>query len=211
MSNGDPTGSGRSRSRPGCGRGRWTNSSARSTSSGRATPAADARSGPARLADLLRPAGHAERRPWRGDRQQPAPASGAQRGRQRDEGSSRDARRGRAELETGGQRTILFVDELHRFNKAQQDVLLPDVERAWSSLIGATTENPFFAINSPVSEPQPDLHVRAAVARAHQGAPGDALCPTASAGMGDDCRPGRRRTHWNCSPSPRRRPSFTPA
>jgi putative ATPase len=56
----------------------------------------------------------------------------------------------RAELETGGQRTILFIDELHRFNRAQQDVLLPDVEEGRIILIGATTQNPFFAINSPL-------------------------------------------------------------
>jgi putative ATPase len=58
-----------------------------------------------------------------------------------------DARR---ELEAGGVRTILFVDELHRFNRAQQDVLLPDVEEGIVILIGATTQNPFFAINSPL-------------------------------------------------------------
>jgi putative ATPase len=56
----------------------------------------------------------------------------------------------RAELETTGQRTILFVDELHRFNRAQQDVLLPDVEEGRVILIGATTQNPFFAVNSPL-------------------------------------------------------------
>lgn len=56
----------------------------------------------------------------------------------------------RAELESSGQRTILFVDELHRFNRAQQDVLLPDVEEGIVILIGATTQNPFFAINSPL-------------------------------------------------------------
>src|SRR6516225_1527253 len=56
----------------------------------------------------------------------------------------------RRELETGGRRTILFVDELHRFNRAQQDVLLPDVEEGVVTLIGATTQNPFFAINSPL-------------------------------------------------------------
>src|SRR5437762_13185139 len=54
------------------------------------------------------------------------------------------------ELETGGKRTILFLDELHRFNKAQQDVLLPDVEAGTVTLIGATTQNPFFAINAPL-------------------------------------------------------------
>src|SRR5262249_50834122 len=56
----------------------------------------------------------------------------------------------RAELETAGHRTILFVDELHRFNRAQQDVLLPDVEEGRIILIGATTQNPFFAITSPL-------------------------------------------------------------
>ncbi len=56
----------------------------------------------------------------------------------------------RHELEGSGRRTILFVDELHRFNRAQQDVLLPDVEEGIVILIGATTQNPFFAINSPL-------------------------------------------------------------
>jgi putative ATPase len=56
----------------------------------------------------------------------------------------------RVELESGGVRTILFVDELHRFNRAQQDVLLPDVEEGRIILIGATTQNPFFAVNSPL-------------------------------------------------------------
>src|SRR5262245_48001085 len=49
-----------------------------------------------------------------------------------------------------GTRTILFIDEIHRFNKAQQDVLLPDVESGNLRLIGATTHNPFFYINSPL-------------------------------------------------------------
>jgi putative ATPase len=56
----------------------------------------------------------------------------------------------RRELEESGRRTILFVDELHRFNRTQQDVLLPDVEEGRVILIGATTQNPFFAINSPL-------------------------------------------------------------
>ncbi|MFM8363917.1 MAG: replication-associated recombination protein A [Verrucomicrobiota bacterium] len=47
-----------------------------------------------------------------------------------------------------GVRTILFIDEIHRFNKAQQDVLLPEVENGVVRLIGATTQNPFFSINS---------------------------------------------------------------
>jgi putative ATPase len=56
----------------------------------------------------------------------------------------------RERLELSGQRTILFVDELHRFNRAQQDVLLNDVENGTIILLGATTENPFFAVNSPL-------------------------------------------------------------
>ena len=51
-------------------------------------------------------------------------------------------------LGTGGQRTILFLDEIHRFNKAQQDALLPAVETGLLVLIGATTENPYFEVNS---------------------------------------------------------------
>jgi putative ATPase len=54
----------------------------------------------------------------------------------------------RDRLAAEGQRTLLFVDEIHRFNKAQQDVLLPDVEDGTLVLVGATTQNPFFAINS---------------------------------------------------------------
>ena len=53
-----------------------------------------------------------------------------------------------AQRRTNGVRTILFIDEIHRFNKAQQDVLLPEVESGVVRLIGATTQNPFFSINS---------------------------------------------------------------
>jgi len=54
----------------------------------------------------------------------------------------------RDRLSTSDQKTLLFVDEIHRFNKSQQDVLLPDVEEGVVILVGATTQNPFFAINS---------------------------------------------------------------
>ncbi|MBW8865602.1 MAG: replication-associated recombination protein A, partial [Verrucomicrobia bacterium] len=53
-------------------------------------------------------------------------------------------------LENTGASTILFIDEIHRFNKAPQDVLLPDVESGVIKLIGATTHNPFFFVNSPL-------------------------------------------------------------
>lgn len=56
----------------------------------------------------------------------------------------------RDRLATSGGRTVLFLDEIHRFNRAQQDILLPDVEAGHVLLVGATTENPFFAINSPL-------------------------------------------------------------
>jgi putative ATPase len=56
----------------------------------------------------------------------------------------------RERLGNTGQRTVLFLDEIHRFNRAQQDILLPDVEAGLVLLVGATTENPFFAVNSPL-------------------------------------------------------------
>ncbi|MEX2016672.1 MAG: replication-associated recombination protein A, partial [Candidatus Hydrogenedentales bacterium] len=57
------------------------------------------------------------------------------------------AKRRRAET---GQRTILFIDEIHRFNRTQQDALLPDVENGTVILIGATTENPYFSVVAPL-------------------------------------------------------------
>ena len=56
----------------------------------------------------------------------------------------------RAELNGGGRETVLFVDEVHRFSKAQQDALLPGVENRWVTLVAATTENPFFSVISPL-------------------------------------------------------------
>lgn len=56
----------------------------------------------------------------------------------------------RDRLATGRGRTVLFIDEIHRFNRAQQDVLLNDVESGVITLIGATTENPYFSINGPL-------------------------------------------------------------
>jgi putative ATPase len=80
----------------------------------------------------------------------------------------------RKHLEDLGERTILFLDEIHRFNRAQQDVLLPDVEEGVIILIGATTQNPFFAINSPLLsrsqiftfEPLSREHIRTLITRA---------------------------------------------
>ena len=57
---------------------------------------------------------------------------------------------GRSRQELRDRRTVLFIDEIHRFNKGQQDALLPGVEAGWVTLIGATTENPFFELNAPL-------------------------------------------------------------
>jgi putative ATPase len=79
----------------------------------------------------------------------------------------------RALGETGAQ-TVLFVDEVHRFSKTQQDALLPSVENRWVTLVAATTENPFFSVISPLLsrsllltlEPLTDDDVRTVVTRA---------------------------------------------
>jgi putative ATPase len=77
----------------------------------------------------------------------------------------------RRDLARGGPETVLFVDEVHRFSKAQQDALLPGVENRWVTLVAATTENPFFSVISPLLsrsllltlEPLTDDDVRAVV------------------------------------------------
>src|SRR5262249_32420814 len=61
----------------------------------------------------------------------------------------------RDRLAADGRRTLLFIDEIHRFNKAQQDVLLPDVEDGTVILVGATTHNPFFAVTSALVSRSP--------------------------------------------------------
>jgi putative ATPase len=58
--------------------------------------------------------------------------------------------RARGDVETSGARTVLFIDELHHFNKTQQQILLPDVEEGIVALIAATTANPFFALIAPL-------------------------------------------------------------
>ena len=80
----------------------------------------------------------------------------------------------RGRLEAAGQRTLLFVDEIHHFNKPQQDALLPDVEEGVVTLVGATTQNPFFALTSALVsrsrvfqlEPLSEDDIRAIVRRA---------------------------------------------
>src|SRR5271157_5744585 len=80
----------------------------------------------------------------------------------------------RRTLGMSGAQTVLFVDEVHRFSKTQQDALLPAVENRWVSFIGATTENPFFSVVSPLLsrsllltlQPLSDDDVREVISRA---------------------------------------------
>ena len=82
--------------------------------------------------------------------------------------------RAREWIDQGGGSTVLFIDEIHRFNKSQQDALLPQVEDGTITLIGATTENPYFEVNSALLsrlrvfrlEPLSDDELRAVVERA---------------------------------------------
>lgn len=90
----------------------------------------------------------------------------------------RDVRRvideGRSRLEIAERATLLFLDEIHRFTRAQQDALLPGVEAGWVTLVGATTENPFFELNDALLsrcrlvrlEPLADDDLRALLDRA---------------------------------------------
>jgi putative ATPase len=100
-------------------------------------------------------------------------------------------------LALNGKRSVLFIDEIHRFNKAQQDALLPHVEDGTVTLIGATTENPYFEVNSALLsrlrvwrlEPLPDDGVGAVVRRAiddrDRGLAGE-LGPEGGVALGDD-------------------------
>jgi putative ATPase len=94
----------------------------------------------------------------------------------------------RDRLSADGKKTVLFIDEIHRFNKAQQDALLPDVEEGIVTLVGATTSNPFFAVNSAlvsrsrIFEFKPLLHaeiktiVRRALADKDLGLGNEVVC-----------------------------------
>jgi putative ATPase len=98
----------------------------------------------------------------------------------------------RERLATGGPKTVLFLDEIHRFNKAQQDALLPQVEDGTITLIGATTENPYFEVNSallsrlrvwrlePLTDEQVGTLVRRAMADEERGLKGEVALPDAA-------------------------------
>jgi putative ATPase len=100
-------------------------------------------------------------------------------------------------LSLQGRRSVLFIDEIHRFNKAQQDALLPHVEDGTVTLIGATTENPYFEVNSallsrmrvwrlePLSDDDVALIVRRALGDAERGLAGS-LGPAGGVVVADD-------------------------
>jgi len=99
----------------------------------------------------------------------------------------------RRDLGMTGTQTLLFIDEVHRFNKAQQDALLPAVENRWVSFIGATTENPFFSVIGPLLsrsllltlEPLADDDIAAVIDRAlrdERGLAGQVTLEPAAAG-----------------------------
>ena len=112
----------------------------------------------------------------------------------------------RDRLASGGGKTLLFIDEIHRFNKAQQDALLPDVEEGIVTLVGATTANPFFSVISALVsrsqifqfEPLSVADVKMLIRPCAAGS---------AAWTGTTCRPpGRRRAgvsggsvRWRCA------------
>ena len=99
----------------------------------------------------------------------------------------------RATLGMTGEQTVLFIDEVHRFNKAQQDALLPAVENRWVSFIGATTENPSFSVVGPLLSrsllltlrPLDDADIRQVISRALADDRGLAGRVTLAAGVTD--------------------------
>ena len=93
----------------------------------------------------------------------------------------------RAELVRSGRETVLFVDEVHRFSKAQQDALLPGVENRWVTLVAATTENPFFSVISPLLSRSLLLRLESLT--------DDDVAVGARPGAGRRARPGRRLRH----------------
>ncbi|MGA3056842.1 MAG: replication-associated recombination protein A [Candidatus Limnocylindrales bacterium] len=103
----------------------------------------------------------------------------------------------RDRLSLHGRQTVLFIDEIHRFNKAQQDALLPHVEDGTVTLIGATTENPYFEVNSallsrlrvyrlePLTDDQVAVVIRRALADTDRGLAGE-LGPAGGVALADD-------------------------
>ena len=92
-----------------------------------------------------------------------------------------------------GKKTILFVDEIHRFNKAQQDALLPHVENGTVTLVGATTENPSFAVNSALLSRTRVFDLKPLAPDELRTLCSTGLCGTKTDGVGHIAAAGRRR------------------
>ena len=146
-----------------------------SAGSGKGASAAD-RGRPYLLHDLLGPARRGQDHAGPHHRQ---PDQGAVhrlfRRHQRHQGDPRGDGRGGGTTPLYGEKTIVFVDEIHRFNKAQQDAFLPFVEKGSIVLIGATTENPSFEVNGGASLPVQGVRA----ARPDHGRPDAACCERA--------------------------------
>ncbi len=128
--------------------GRVRRAGARARRRARRSGARSRRTGSARRSSSGRPAAGRRRSPG-SSRRPPAPSSrSSPRCRPRSPTSAACWPARASGSARTGQRTILFLDEIHRFNKAQQDALLPAVEEGLVTLIGATTENPYFEVNS---------------------------------------------------------------
>ncbi len=102
--------------------------------------------------------------------------------------------------QAAGRRTVLFVDEVHRFNKAQQDAFLPHVESGLLTFIGATTENPSFEVNSALLS-RASVHVLKSLDDAELGALLERARSTArrAAARGSGARPPDRLCRWRCA------------
>ena len=107
-----------------------------------------------------------------------------------------------------GRRTVLFIDEIHRFNKAQQDALLPAVEDGTVTLIGATTENPSFEVNAAPAVPGPRPDAPAPLTEADVATILRRALADAERGLAALAPGGRRRTTSASWPAP---PGATPA
>ena len=109
-------------------------------------------------------------------------------------------------LGAGGRETVLFVDEVHRFSKTQQDALLPAVENRWVTLVAATTENPYFAVIAPLLSRSVLLTLRPLEADDVRAAARRAVTDPRGLG-GADAHAWRRRRSTSSSGSPAATPA----
>ena len=137
---------------------------------------------PVDVAAAVGPAGHRQDHDRR-DRQpadRPARSSRSRRSRPGSRRCGPRSTRPARDLTRRGRETVLFVDEVHRFSKAQQDALLPGVENRWVTLVAATTENPFFSVISPLLSRSLLLQLELAHRRRHRARCSTGRWPTSA-------------------------------